>query len=253
MQAILFVLLAAVVVLGCGDDSGGSSDASSAPPAANNVGQGGSMSRFTIINDYLYTISGRKLQLFDLTDPSTPTPWANVSVGFGIETLFSQPGYLYIGAQDGMYIYDNSDPANPVRLSLYAHRRSCDPVVVQGDYAYVTLRGGGFCGTVGNQLDVIDIADKANPILKRTYPMQGPAGLGVDGDKLFVCDGTAGLKIFDKSDPLQLIKLETITNIDCFDVIPSNYVLIVSDALGLIQYDYTNTRLQILSKILITQ
>ncbi len=241
MPIILFVLLVVLTIVSCGDsvDSVGSGD----------TGQAGSMSRFVIIDNYLYTIAGRKLQLFDLQDPSTPTPWASVYVNFGIETLFSQQNYLYIGAQNGMYIYDNTDPANPVALSLFTHMRSCDPVVVQGDYAYVTLKGGGRCGSPGNQLDVINIADKINPVLQKTYLMQGPAGLGIDGDKLFVCDGIAGLKIFDASDPLQLTKLDALADIDCFDVIPNNNVLVVSDSFGLLQYDYSTIPMQILSEI----
>ena len=35
---------------------------------------------------------------------------------------------------------------------------SCDPVVVQGDYAFVTLRGGTECQGFSNQLDIIDIS-----------------------------------------------------------------------------------------------
>ena len=45
-----------------------------------------------------------------------------------------------------MEIYDLTEEQNPVCLSDFNHVRSCDPVVVQGDIAYVTLRSGSFCG-----------------------------------------------------------------------------------------------------------
>jgi len=241
----LFALYAAMIVA-CSDGGSGSE-------GARTVGVAGSTARFAIINNYLYTISGQKLQLFDLQDPSKPNPWAIVNVNFGIETLFSRQSHLFIGARDGMYIYDNNNPENPSFLSFYAHRISCDPVVVQGDYAYVTLKGSGRCGAAGNQLDVINIADITNPRLEKTYPMQEPTGLGIDGNKLFICDGVAGLKVFNASDPLKLSVLDIIPDLNCNDVIPNNNVLVVSDSLGLLQYDYTSDQIQLLSEITITQ
>ena len=84
--------------------------------------------------------------------------------------------------------------------------------------------------------------------------MQGPSGLGIDGDKLFVCDGIAGLKVFDASNPLQISILETLPDLDCNDVIPHNNVLVVSDSLGLLQYNYSgDPPMPLLSEIAISQ
>ncbi len=50
-------------------------------------------------------------------------------------------------------------------------------------------------------LSVVNIKNIDQPKLVMTYPLTNPHGLGKDGDLLFICDGTAGLKIFDASDP----------------------------------------------------
>ena len=234
--------------ISCG--GGGGSDSALGTGANSTQGKAGSMARFLVLDDYLYTISGKsQLELFNIRQPSMPAPWATVNVTWGIETLFADRGHLFIGALDGVYIYDNTDPANPVYMSRFSHVRSCDPVVVQGDYAYVTLRGGNTCRNAANQLDVINISDLRYPRLEKSYVMRNPKGLGVDGDKLFVCDDTAGLKIYDASDPLQLSVLEVKTNINCYDVIPDNNVLVVSDAWGILQMDYMNIPVTQLSEI----
>jgi hypothetical protein len=247
MNRILTVLSVCAVVMQLSACGGNGVDGSSA--STGDTGTAGSMSRFAIVDDNLYTIVGTGLQIFNISTPSRPAPWAKVWVGFNIETLFSYQSYLYIGASDGVYIYENSNPEFPEFVSLFRHFRGCDPVVVQGSYAYVTLRGGGFCRGFANQLDVIDISVPSQPMLVKSYPMQGPQGLGIDGDRLFVCDGTAGLKVFDATDPLQLHSLQTMPNIDCYDVIPQQQNLVVSDDLGILQYDYSALPLLLQSEI----
>ena len=67
--------------------------------------------------------------------------------------------------------------------------------------AYVTLRTGTNCGGNLNTLDVVNIKDINSPKLVMSYGLTNPHGLGKDGDLLFICDGTAGLKVYDASDP----------------------------------------------------
>jgi hypothetical protein len=141
-----------------------------------------------------------------------------------------------------MYIYSLSNPSNPKYISQFRHSSSCDPVVVEGDYAYVTLRAGNLCGDSESQLDVIDISDIQKPTFLKSYPMVEPYGLGIDDSVLFVCDGNAGLKIYNASDPLKISqnKLAEYSNINTFDVIPLGNVLLLIGADGLYQYDYSD-------------
>ena len=114
--------------------------------------------------------------------------------------------------------------------------------MVQDKYAYVTLRSGTECQGFTNQLEVIDIEIISSPSLVKVYPMTNPHGLGVDGNLLFICDGSDGLKIYDAADVNtigdKLIK--HYRDINALDVIPFNDVLIMIGEDGLFQYDYSN-------------
>jgi hypothetical protein len=112
------------------------------------------------------------------------------------------------------------------------------------------LRTGTNCGGNQNQLDIIDIKDLSNPKLIKSYPMQGPLGLGLDKNILFICDGNAGLKIFDVEKPKDFMLLDWKSDINTYDVIPLGKSLLMIGADGLFQYDYANPKdLKLLSKI----
>jgi len=206
-------------------------------------GIGGSMATFTIYSDYLYTLENNsELITINIGDAANPLVHSKQNIGWGVETLFPYGDKLFMGANDGMYIYDVEMPASPSLITKYEHMRSCDPVVVQGDYAYVTLRSGNPCQGFSNQLEVINISDIANPQLEYTYPMFNPHGLGIDDDALFVCDGSAGLKIYDATDISKIsqnLKFQY-GDITALDVIPFNNVLMMISEDGLYQYDYSD-------------
>jgi hypothetical protein len=219
--------------------SANSADAAGVAPTGA-TGTGGSMARFTIVDPFLYALHDSYIQLVRIDDPVNPSLWSRVDVGWGIETIFPYGDYLFIGSTTGMFIYDNTNPDNPTKLSAFAHVTSCDPVVAQGDYAYVTLRAGAFCGGGVNRLDILDITDLTNPLMVESYAMQGPFGLGIDGSTLFVCDGVAGLKVYDVTDPLNIDLIAFETNHEAYDVILIPPLAIVVGPDGLDQYDYTD-------------
>jgi hypothetical protein len=214
----------------------------SAPGNGSGPGAGGSMARFTIAGNFLYALDGGYLQPFDITNTTDPLSQAKSYVAWDIETIFPHSSNLFIGSSSGMYILDASNPAAPTKISTYEHIRSCDPVVVDANYAYVTLRSGSECQGFTNQLEVIDIQDILSPKLLNTYQMSNPHGLGIDDNTLFVCDGDAGLKIFDAKDidAIDANQLAHYSDINAFDVIPLDNVLMMIGADGLFQYDYSD-------------
>ncbi|MBO0356418.1 hypothetical protein J0X19_00535 [Hymenobacter sp. BT186] len=220
----------------------------SASPGA--VGKGGSLARFAILGQTLYTVDEQSLRLFDLSNPAQPSSGSNFALQFGVETIFPKGQYLFLGTQRGMYIFDAAVPQTPRQVAYYQHTVSCDPVVVDDRYAYVTLRSGQACGGGPNQLQVIDLTNLSQPRLARTYPMTGPQGLGVDGNHLFICDKD-GLKVFDTSQAPTLTQRQFFP-VKVFDVIPDGGVLLAIGTEGLYQYSYTGTTLQQLSLLPIT-
>ncbi len=208
------------------------------------TGTGGSMARFIIYEDILYVIDQSNLHMFDINQALSPISAGSKPIGWNIETVFIARDHLFIGSMTGMYIYSLRDPVDPEFVSTYWHVTSCDPVVVEGNYAYITLRTGNICETDVNQLEIVDIHKLASPIKIKSYPMHNPHGLGIEQGILFVCDGDAGLKVYDASDPLNLKanQLAHFTQINTFDVIPIDRHLIMIGEDGLYQYDYSDVK-----------
>lgn len=214
---------------------------------SSNVGVGGSLARFQIIEDYLYTVGSVEMAIFNISNLANPTLETIQPSGWNIETMFYADDHLYLGASHGMYIYSLENPVSPSYVSQFSHWNGCDPVVVDGDYAYLTLRGGNACGQLESVLEVIDVTDKTNPMLVARHSLDNPYGLGFNNSNLFVCDGTSGLLVFDKTDPSNLKQTQTFSNIHAKDVIPLNNSLLMIGEDALYQYQYKGKELQLLS------
>ncbi|MGA3245740.1 MAG: hypothetical protein ABSE41_14075 [Bacteroidota bacterium] len=202
-------------------------DASSPSEAGSSSGRGGSMARFAVVDDYLYCVDYNQLYVFEIENPAKPRFVNRVQIGWGIETIFPYTNYLFIGGENGMFIYSRSDPRNPKYVSMFQHARSCDPVVVEGSYAYVTLRGGTRCGMVVSALHVVAIADLFNPKIIASYPLPQPMGLDVRSKIAYVCDDSAGVVVLDATDPVRIRELARITGKPGYDTILQNDMLIV--------------------------
>lgn len=211
--------------------------------AESGAGVAGSMARFMLNENYLYSVAQPfVLKTIDVSAPSQMQPTDSINTWREMETLFRYDGNLFVGTTSGMMIYSLENPAQPVFVSDIDHMNACDPVVVQDGYAYVTLRSGNTCMNTTNQLDVIDISDISNPQLLKSYPMFNPHGLGIDNGTLFICDGADGLKIYDASNPLAIQSniIAHFDNIDTYDVIPLGDILLLIGQDGLFQYDYSD-------------
>lgn len=225
-----------------------SQSAASGAKANTTVSKGGSMARFTLYDNYLYTVNESSLKLFDVKNPAKPSSMVDIPIGWGIETIFPYGNNLFIGSMTGMHIFDNTNPSKPVHLSTYNHFTACDPVVVEGNYAYVTLRtdesNGSRCPRGVNTLDVVDVTNLRKPNLIKSYPMQNPHGLGIDRGDLFVCEGRHGLKRFDAQDIKAIDKnlLAHLQGFDAYDVILNDHVLIMVGKDGLYQFDYSSKK-----------
>ena len=257
--ATLSLLAATLLFQACG---GGASAGAGQSTATGGNGKGGSMARFAITGDHLYTVDKDAMRIFDISEASHPYPVSKVHVPFDVETLFAYKSYLYIGGESGMYIYDANISTQPTQIGKFTHLRSCDPVVVHDDLAFVTLNEGSTCRLTSgaNTLEIIDVKDPADPKLLKTMGMWSPKGLGIDGNgTLYVCDGSAGLKVFGvtkydlnetNETRVSLTALQKpLTDVDCYDLIPYRQTLYVSNHEDIRLLDYTHLPLVELSTI----
>jgi hypothetical protein len=222
----------------------------SAPAAGSTFGVGGSMARFGLYDNYLYTVDNSTVYMFDVKDAANPMNIGKQNVGWDIETMFIYDGHMFFGTRSGMQIFSLKVPTVLNYVGSFWHVTSCDPVVISEGYAYITLRGGNVCGSNVNRLDVVKLsADYKTSTLEASYPMSGPYGLGIDNKTLFICDGDAGLKVYDVTDKRKIDdhQIARFPGIKTYDVIPfNNYLFMIGDD-GFYQYDYSN--LQNISQI----
>lgn len=211
------------------------------------IGQGGSLARFKIVANYLYAVEWSSISIFDISDLNSPKVLEDVYANGTIETIYNQGDILFVGGTQGMYIYDISSPDKPTFISEFVHGTACDPVVVDGNYAFVTLRGENSCGGTESGLYIVDVTDLKNPELKKFYSLTNPYGLGFKGDNLFICDGSDGLKVYDKSNVEDLKLVNHFKDIVTYDVIPLEHSLLMIGDKVLYQYEYLDNDIHLLS------
>ena len=218
--------------------------------SSNSTGVNGSMSRFSIYNNYLYSVVNNYLNIFDLSNVIPKKAGADFYIGRNVETIFSYKDNMFMGTPTGMLIYSVKDPVKPSFQSSLSHVYGCDPVVVENDLAYVTIHSGNLCGQTNNELFIVNVSDVKNPKQIVSYTMTNPKGLGIDNGRLFLCDD--GLKVFNVTDPQKIMsnQLAHYSGMDGYDVIPQNNILMMIASDGLYQYDYSDiTNIKQISKI----
>jgi len=230
-QLILLSFLFLLIV-SCEKNNSAAADGSSS-------GKGGSMARFAIAANHLYLVDYGTLEVYDITGTSAVKK-KSMEVGFGVETIFPYKDKLFIGSRDGMFIYSIADPSNPIKLGSALHVRSCDPVVANDNYSYVTLQGSGFCGAAQDGLYIYDIKDVMNPKQLSLLPLQSPFGLGLKDSVVFICRASLGLTAVNVKDPSKPKELYTVKDATYVDVIPIDQVLICYVTDGLLLYDISN-------------
>ena len=213
------------------------------------AGTAGSMARFAAVNNYLYAVTTRTLNVIDIANTANPLFVQSKNIGGDIETIFPYNNKLYIGAGSSMSVYDLQDPVNPQQSTWNGHWCSHDPIVADDNYAYVTLHAANFCGSQINQLEIYSLTGAGNQSPVKTYPLTNPLGLSKDGNLLFICD--SGLKIYDATNIADLKLVKHLQGVNTYDVIASGGIAYVVAKEGLFQYDYSDPEnIHLVSKII---
>lgn len=240
MKKFINSLLVAVLLLLAACSKNNSSTGTTSFNGGNTTGQGGSMARFTIVGHHLYTVDGRSLRVFDISNPSLVQLKNSQLLGWDIEAIFPFRNKLFIASNTAMYLFNINNPEQPVQESYVQHLTGCDPVVANDSVAYLTIHGGNRCGSNINELQVYDIRNVAYPQFITRIPMNRPMGLGMKDTVLFVCDDQAGIRLFSISNPYAPRTMYVVAGDAVHDVIPMDTTLVGMMPQGLAIYDIRN-------------
>ncbi len=232
---ISIALIAAISFTACNKEDNGTP--TSAPDQSGTTGQGGSLARFTIAQNHLYVVDDRVLYAYSLANPASPKLTSSKALGEDIETIYSYKDKLFIGSQNAMYIYSISDAANPDKLGQASHVRACDPVIANDSVAYVTVRGGSNCGGTLNALYVYDVKNVLQPKERNVVNQESPWGLGMSRNTLYICNGSAGMSIYDITDNYYPKLKQRIYDDTYYDVIVLDDMLICMVEGGTLLYE----------------
>ncbi len=245
MRTFLALALLAFVMLfsGCAKES-------STTHTTSPTGISGSLSRFTIVGNRLFCLDGNTLKTFDITNGGQPVLLSTIELSTEPETIFSYTNFLLMGTSSGMLIYSVAD--NPAYVSTYEHIVSCDPVVAENGYAYVTLRNTTNCNNVNgaSRLEVISLANMSTPEQVAQLNLMAPYGLAVNDTLLFVADEELHVQVISISNRTEPYFVQTLTLTGARDVIALPNLLLVMAEKKLAQYDYSNVQqIQLISQI----
>jgi len=159
---------------------------------------GGYYRNIDISGDYGYIANSKRgLQVLDIRGEIPETIWTQTNAkGYGLD--IQDDIVFMVGNDEGLYVFDISNPADPQLLSNFTDLEYVWDIWVQGDYAYIA----DF--TVG--MVVIDISDPLQP--RRAGEVTWHEGETVsevihgEGDFAYVAAGSQGLYIIDISNPV---------------------------------------------------
>lgn len=236
-QIIILIACTLFFTIACNKDSGINA-------GSPQTGQNGSLSRFVIVNNYLYTISNDALSAYNISNAATPVYKSVVQVGFSIQTIFAYQDKLFIGSNTDMYIYSLANPEAPTKLSSVTYFvRGRDPVVAQDSVAYSTLRNefGG-----GGVLNCFNIKNINQPFIVTTRQMINPYGLGIKGAALYVCEADSGIKVFNITNTYNPVLVKTVRfNETAYDVILTGNIMVCYIKGGISFFDISNAYLPV--------
>jgi hypothetical protein len=121
--------------------------------------------------------------------------------------------------ESGLYIYDLSNPLQPVQLSLLRSDMNSNEtpwggamdVAVDGSHAYIAAYSGA--------LVIVDVSNPANPVLTGYVPIEGdPEAIALSGNNAYLVMSTGGMTIFGIQSPNSPVEGRTFGTGRAFDI-----------------------------------
>lgn len=201
-------------------------------------GGAGSLSQMMRHENALYVLtthaSNRKgwLTTFDISRPQAPSLVGIQALDNGPEALQRHDNLLLIAGRDALVTASIAEVHAP-RL-LGEHRQNCpvrfDPVVVEGGIAYRTIIVSAPRSVCRSRLEVIDLTQPHQPIMRNTVTLSRPRGLAVFGGALFIADEHTGLQLYSLADPTSPALANTWSLPGVSDIVLSGYDLYAMSA-----------------------
>ncbi len=186
--------------------------------------------------DYLYFLMDPKgIKVYNIANPATPV-WVTESNETGYDPAASTVIYPYLYVADrniGFYLYDISDPTNPVKSTIIPMDDNANDIAVYDQYIYVVKRYSKY-------ISIIDTSTPLVPVVIDSFEtgLDYPWCCHIANGVLYI-GGLQSMQAFDLSDPLNpQIALEKtrisggVTSISSQD----NMLYVGCDELGLLVY-----------------
>ncbi len=204
------------------------------------------------IGDFMYQVEADLLSTFDITDPNNIKMVDERRLSFRIESLTSFGDVLFIGSGISLISFKINTAGVPVQdnvvpqMTFSPDQTVCDLMAVDNNLAFVALINHNAPNQIctrsmnDNTIQVYNIATLSNPTLLSSLVLTDVKDVAVDGVLLFVSDGTNGFKIYNLSDPSNLVELYSFDDFNTQDVVINDGMLIVAGSTELRQYDYSD-------------
>jgi hypothetical protein len=154
-----------------------------------------------------------------------PIPFRKVPGTAGTMSLEIASGKLYALEDNGLSVFDLSDPKKPRRLGHVGGMGNVRQLRISGKTAFLSSRQ---CG-----LWAVDVSDDANPkIISNFDGVEMATGLDVAGNVAFLGNRVYGIQCVDVSDPAQMRHLSSLRTDESQSVYYRNGLLLSGDWAG---------------------
>jgi len=164
-------------------------------------------------------------EIWDLSDFTNPTRLSRMpNEGLSRAGIYAYEEYLYvITVDDGMLIYDITDPVNPIYVATTSISGLAWNFYAEDNFIYIQL---------SSSIALYDITIPESPVLRDTYPSSSPKAIFVKDGLGYISDQNTGLTIIDVSDPDNLTLVGNLQITGAYDAVVINGFAYVADGYG---------------------
>lgn len=204
---------------------------------------------FTYQN-FIYEVDARSLTTYDYSQPDHPVEVQRMVLASKVQNARLSDQFFVFTFSNELQIFQISTSGIPTTKSitdLAAFQKeidACDQVIAQDGFLYVspqTADRATICfGLQDSTIRVYDMADPLRPVLTDSEILSEPGDMMIDEALLFVADGPQGIKVYDRTDPRNLILIADIREQIVVSLKATDGVLTVLGREDVRTYDYSD-------------